>query len=89
MLPHFKQQNEGLKTFFEFNNYRENIKKNCVGAWLEKESPSWADPDVTKRAYHRMTRGWILNEIVRRVDPEGRTMGEIFFQEVTSKARPL
>ena len=37
------------------------------------------NPDGTesKRAYHTVTRGLILNEIVRRVDPKGRTIGEI------------
>ena len=29
------------------------------------------------RAYHATTRGWIVNEIVRRVDPQGRTVGTV------------
>ena len=29
-----------------------------------------------------MTRGWVLNEIFRRVDPERRTMGEFLRQDV-------
>ena len=28
------------------------------------------------REYHAVTRGYILNEIFRRVEPSGRTMGE-------------
>lgn len=35
-----------------------------------------------KRAYHAITRGWYLNEIVRRVDPQGRTIGEIAKEEL-------
>ena len=30
-----------------------------------------------KRDYHLLTRGLIANEIVRRVDPRGRTIGEM------------
>ncbi|KAG0030741.1 hypothetical protein BGZ82_007310 [Podila clonocystis] len=35
-----------------------------------------------KRAYHAITRGWYLNEIVRRVHPQGRTIGEIARDEL-------
>ena len=31
----------------------------------------------TTREYHTITRGCILNEILIRVDPQGRTIGEI------------
>jgi CubicO group peptidase (beta-lactamase class C family) len=53
----------------------ENIKANKVGRVLEQESPHF--PQVggtqntpTKREYHSITRGCILNEVVRRVDPK-------------------
>lgn len=32
---------------------------------------------VKSRAYHAITRGWIENEICMRVDPQGRTLGEL------------
>ncbi|KAG0379323.1 hypothetical protein BGX24_000880 [Mortierella sp. AD032] len=34
------------------------------------------------RAYHAITRGWFLNEIVKRVDPQGRTIGQIAQQDL-------
>ncbi|KAF8930754.1 beta-lactamase/transpeptidase-like protein [Dissophora ornata] len=34
------------------------------------------------RAYHAISRGWFLNEIVRRVDPKGRTIGQIAEQDL-------
>ncbi|KAI7831404.1 beta-lactamase/transpeptidase-like protein [Gamsiella multidivaricata] len=34
------------------------------------------------RAYHAITRGWYLNEIVRRVDSKGRTIGQIAEQDL-------
>ncbi len=30
----------------------------------------------SSREYHSLTRGFILNEVFRRVDPEGRTIGQ-------------
>jgi len=52
----------------------ENIKKNAVGALIEKQTQSY--PPTGKRAYHAVTRGWIANEIFRRVHPSGLTVGE-------------
>ncbi|KAF0540867.1 beta-lactamase/transpeptidase-like protein [Gigaspora margarita] len=37
---------------------------------------------VPLRAYHAATRGWYLNEIVRRVDPKHRTIGQIVSEEI-------
>ena len=36
----------------------------------------------TKRAYHAITKNLITNEIFRRIEPKGRTMGEYFEQEM-------
>ena len=33
------------------------------------------------QGYHAITRGWYLNEIVRRVDPHKRSLGQIIKQE--------
>jgi CubicO group peptidase (beta-lactamase class C family) len=38
-----------------------------------------------KKCYHAVTRGFILNEIVRRVDPKGRSIGEILDEEFNKK----
>ena len=54
----------------------ENIKQNKVGAVIEGLSVRFPDEDGRKREYHAVTRGWILNEIYRRADPAGRTIGE-------------
>ena len=52
-----------------------NIKNNMFGEMLEQEA--YAYPPGERRDYHVITRGMIANEIVRRVDPKGRTIGEI------------
>ena len=70
---------------------RAGIKANKVSDLIETLEPRWptkelgcSNPDgsETRRAYHAFTRGWILNEIVRRVDPQGRTIGEIMENEI-------
>ena len=70
---------------------RESIKSNIMGKLIEGLEPRFptkeygiSNPDgtETRRAYHALTRGWILNEIVRRVDSQQRTIGEIIEQEI-------
>lgn len=61
----------------------ENIKKNMIGEIIETDTPCWLteqkvkDPtNASERHYHALTRDWVTNEIFRRVEPKGRTMGE-------------
>ena len=44
----------------------ENIKQNSIGSKFEKAKPIFVP---SKRAYHPASRGWMLNEIFRRVEP--------------------
>lgn len=62
----------------------ENIKKNVVGAIIEKQAPHIFSHGG-KRIYHSNTKDLILNEIFRRIEPEGRTMGEYFQQVIKPK----
>ncbi len=54
--------------------WRENIKANRVGEILAGHPLRFRSD--TPREYHAITRGWIANEVFRRVDPAGRTIGE-------------
>ena len=60
---------------------RSNLKANAVGRYIEALAPHWSS-NVDWRYYHSVTRGLILNEVVRRVDPKSRTIGEVFYEEV-------
>jgi len=62
------------------DSFPENLKKNSVGQTLEKESPHW--PEDCKREYHPMTRGAVLQELFRRVDSMGRSVGQFLRDEV-------
>jgi len=69
---------------------RPNLKDNVVGKVIEETKPDFpevANPDGSKsrRGYHYVTRGFILNEVLRRVDPKGRTLGEFIREEFPSE----
>ena len=48
------------------------------------QKPLWQPG--TKHGYHTLTLGWYQNELIRRVDPAGRNLGDFFQDEV---AKPL
>jgi CubicO group peptidase (beta-lactamase class C family) len=61
----------------------DNIKQNKIGNLIEGHKQSYREAGGSKREYHAVTRGWIANELFRRVDPEGRTMGEFLRQDIS------
>jgi CubicO group peptidase (beta-lactamase class C family) len=60
-----------------------NIKKNSVGQIIEGHSQKFSDGN--RREYHAVTRGWIVNEVFRRVDPAERTIGEFLREDISEK----
>ncbi|VDM56738.1 unnamed protein product [Angiostrongylus costaricensis] len=50
---------------------------------IAKQKPNW-EPG-TKSGYHAVTYGWIVDQIVRRVDPRRRSVGQFFREEVAIK----
>lgn len=60
----------------------ENIKKNKIGKLIESHPPAFR-VNGTKREYHTITRGWIANELFRRVDKKGRTIGQFIQEEIS------
>jgi len=49
-----------------------------------RQKPAW-QPGA-RHGYHTVTLGWYQNELIRRVDPQHRSLGTFFQQEI---ARPL
>ncbi len=67
---------------------RENVKRNAVGAVIEKLRPRFPPEDTVTgaavRQYHAVSGGLILNELFRRANADGgRTIGEWLRQEVS------
>jgi len=62
----------------------ERIRAGAVSPIIEQMSPLYTPG--SRREYHAWSRGWVVNEIVRRADQQGRTIGQFLRDEV---ARPL
>ena len=47
---------------------------------LARQRPAWQSG--TRHGYHTLTLGWYQSELLRRVDPRGRTLGRYFRDEI-------
>lgn len=47
---------------------------------IAAQAPAW--PPGTRHGYHAVTLGWYESELIRRVDPQGRTLGRFFAEEI-------
>ena len=61
----------------------QNIKENRIGQVVEAQTARFRPEGRSRREYHAITRGWILNELFRRVDPQGRTIGEFLREDIS------
>ena len=61
----------------------ENIKKNSIGKLYKDSMPRY--PTTGKREYHIVTRGLLANEVFRRIEPSGCTIGEFLRRELSDK----
>lgn len=61
----------------------EQIKSNAIGRIIENQTQNFRSQGKDdSREYHALTRGWIVNEIFRRIDPERRTIGEFLRDDI-------
>lgn len=49
---------------------------------MERQRPIW--PPGERQAYHAITLGFYENELVRRLDPAGRTIGRILHEDIAT-----
>jgi CubicO group peptidase (beta-lactamase class C family) len=54
-----------------------------LGDILAAQRPAW-EPG-TRHGYHALTLGFYESELLRRVDPQGRTLGRLFADEVADR----
>ena len=52
---------------------------------LEEARPIW--PPGTAHGYHALTYGWLAGELIRRVDPKKRTVGQFVQDEIANKVQ--
>ena len=63
--------------------FSDNIKANRIGEIIEQHPLKYRDGTNNRREYHAITRGWIANELFRRVDAQGRTIGEFLREDLS------
>jgi CubicO group peptidase (beta-lactamase class C family) len=62
----------------------ENILKNKIGQIIEQHPSRFRTGPGNEREYHAITRGWIVNELFRRVDPAKRTIGQFLREDLSA-----
>jgi CubicO group peptidase (beta-lactamase class C family) len=70
----------GLPTVDEPMNPAKLADLDSLARVLARQAPAW-EPG-TRHGYHTFTLGWYLGELIRRVDPQRRTLGRFFREEV-------
>jgi CubicO group peptidase (beta-lactamase class C family) len=53
---------------------------DALAATLARQRPAW-EPG-TRQGYHALSLGWYEGELIRRVDPQHRSLGRFFAEEV-------
>jgi CubicO group peptidase (beta-lactamase class C family) len=51
-----------------------------LSAKIARQAPAWKPG--TRQGYHGITLGWYESELIRHVDPQGRTLGRYFADEI-------
>jgi CubicO group peptidase (beta-lactamase class C family) len=74
----------GLSAVDEPMNVQKLADLDFVAAAIAKQKPAWKPG--TKHGYHGLSLGWYQNELIRRVDPQRRSLGKFFQDEI---AKPL
>jgi hypothetical protein len=54
-----------------------------ISAIIEAQTPNW-EPG-TQSGYHAITFGWLVDQLVRRVDPKRRSLAQFIREEITQK----
>ena len=53
---------------------------------MARQRPAWEPGE--RQAYHAITLGFYEGELIRRVDPAHRSLGQVFDEEIANAARP-
>lgn len=72
----------GLFAFDEQGDRNLVADLDRLGVVLARQKPAW-EPG-TRQAYHAITLGYYENELLRRIDPKHRSLGQFFHEEVAA-----
>jgi CubicO group peptidase (beta-lactamase class C family) len=87
--PEFAQQGKGAITVRQLLAHQaglfafdEPVDRDTVAEVMARQKPAW-EPG-TRQAYHGLTIGFYQGELIRRVDPRHRSLGEFFQDEIAT-----
>jgi len=72
----------GLSALDERMSAEKMADLDALAVILARQAPRW-EPGV-HHGYHAITLGWYQNELLRRVDPEHRSMGRVLQEDVAT-----
>lgn len=72
----------GLHAFHKKVDYGIIADRDRLAGILASEAPQW--PPGTRNAYHFLSLGFYESELLRRVDPQHRSIGQFFAEEVAA-----
>ena len=72
----------GLFAFDEPVDRRDVANLDRLAAIMARQKPAW-EPG-RRQAYHALTLGFYQGELIRRIDPRHRTLGQFFDDEIAS-----
>lgn len=72
----------GLHAFHEKIDHQTIADPDKLAEVLAREAPAW--PPGTRNAYHFLSLGFYEAELLRRVDPAHRTLGQFFADEIAA-----
>ncbi|CAF1391400.1 unnamed protein product [Rotaria sp. Silwood1] len=67
----------------DFSPFEQYFNWTAMIHKLEQAHPMW--PPGTAHSYHSLTYGWLTGELVRRVDPMKRTLGQFIRDEIANR----
>ena len=93
--PEFAQQGKGRITVRQLLSHQAGLfalderpvrslvaDPDRLATVLARQKPAW--PPGTRQAYHAITLGFYESELLRRVDPEHRSLGRFFQEEIAT-----
>ncbi len=72
----------GLAAFDELGNRDIIANSDLLAEILARQKPAW-EPG-TRHGYHAISLGYYQSELLRRVDPKGRSLGQFFQEEIAT-----
>ncbi len=96
--PEFQQQGKGHITVRQLLAHQSGLiaidqplgvpelaNPDALAEILARQKPAW--PPGVRHGYHALTLGWYQSELIRRIDPQRRSLGAFFRDEVAAPLR--